>query len=137
MRRRSTGNCAAGFRSARSASIRPGIITARTRRCLPNPVGLDGYTRTKAEAEFLLNHHIQEHGFPAVIVRPGLIYGPGDRHALPRFVEKIESGKMKFLGRGDRVLNNTYVENLVDAMLLAIESPGCHSARRSTFATSG
>ena len=42
---------------------------------------------------------------------------------LPRFVEKIESGKMKFLGRGDKVLNNTYVENLVDAIFLAIDSP--------------
>jgi nucleoside-diphosphate-sugar epimerase len=85
-------------------------------------VGLDGYTRTKAEAEFLLNHHIQEHKFPAAIVRPGLIYGPGDRHILPRFIEKIESGQMKFLGRGDRVLNNTYVENLVDAIYLTFEN---------------
>jgi nucleoside-diphosphate-sugar epimerase len=86
-------------------------------------VGLDGYTRTKAEAETLLNHHIREHGFPASIVRPGLIYGRGDRHALPRFIEKIQSGQMKFLGSGDRVLNNTYVENLVDAIFLAIDSP--------------
>ena len=89
----------------------------------PDAQGLDGYTRTKAEAELLLNHHIREHGFPAVIVRPGLIYGPGDRHALPRFIEKIQSGKMKFLGKGDRLLNNTYVENLVDAIMLAIETP--------------
>ena len=86
-------------------------------------VGLDGYTRTKAEAEFLLGHHIREHQFPAVIVRPGIIYGPGDRHALPRFIEKIENGKMKFIGRGDRLINNTYVGNLVDAMLLAVEKP--------------
>ena len=86
-------------------------------------VGLDGYTRTKAEAETLLNHHIREHGFPAVILRPGIIYGPGDRHALPRFIEKINSGKMKFIGRGDRLINNTYVGNLVGAMLLAVEKP--------------
>jgi nucleoside-diphosphate-sugar epimerase len=86
-------------------------------------VGLDGYTRTKAEAEFLLNHHIDENKFPAVILRPGIIYGPGDRHALPRFVEKIENGKMKFIGRGDRLINNTYVDNLVDALLLAVENP--------------
>jgi nucleoside-diphosphate-sugar epimerase len=86
-------------------------------------VGLDGYTRTKAEAETLLNHHIREHDFPAVILRPGIIYGPGDRHALPRFIEKINSGKMKFIGRGDRLINNTYVGNLVGAMLLAVEKP--------------
>jgi nucleoside-diphosphate-sugar epimerase len=89
----------------------------------PDAVGLDGYTRTKAEAEILLNHHIREHAFPAVVVRPGIIYGAGDRHALPRFVEKIRSGKMKFVGRGDRLINNTYVGNLVDALLLAVEKP--------------
>ena len=89
----------------------------------PDAVGLDGYTRTKAEAEILLNHHIREHQFPAVILRPGIVYGPGDRHALPRFIEKIETGKMRFIGRGDRLINNTYVGNLVDAMLLAVEKP--------------
>ena len=87
-------------------------------------VGLDGYTRTKAEAEALLNHHVREHKFPAVIVRPGIIYGPGDRHVLPRFVEKISNGKMKIPGKGDRRINNTYVGNLVDALLLAVEKPG-------------
>jgi nucleoside-diphosphate-sugar epimerase len=86
-------------------------------------VGLDGYTRTKAEAETLLNHHVREHDFPAVILRPGIIYGPGDRHALPRFIEKITNGKMKFIGRGDRLINNTFVGNLVEALLLAVEKP--------------
>ena len=89
----------------------------------PDLTGLDGYTQTKAEAEIVINRHIREHGLPAVILRPGFIYGPGDRHALTRIVEKIEAGKMKFLGRGDRVLNNTSVENLCDAILLAIEKP--------------
>jgi nucleoside-diphosphate-sugar epimerase len=89
----------------------------------PDASGLDGYTQTKAEAEFVVARHIQEHGLPAVVLRPGFIYGPGDRHALKRIVEKIEKGKMKFLGRGNRVLNNTSVENLCDAILLAIEKP--------------
>jgi nucleoside-diphosphate-sugar epimerase len=89
-----------------------------------DPTGLDGYTRTKAEAEFVIHNHIRDYGLPAVILRPGFIYGAGDRHALPRIVEKIQSGSMKFLGRGDRVLNNTAVENLCDAILLAIEKPG-------------
>jgi nucleoside-diphosphate-sugar epimerase len=89
----------------------------------PDLSGLDGYTKTKAEAEIIIQRHIHEHGLPAVILRPGFIYGPGDRHALPRLIEKIQAGKMKFLGRGDRLLNNTSVENLCDAILLAIEKP--------------
>jgi nucleoside-diphosphate-sugar epimerase len=90
----------------------------------PNLAGLDGYTQTKAEAELVLERHIRDYGLPAVILRPGFIYGPGDRHALVRLVEKIQTGKMKFLGRGDRLLNNTAVENLCDAIMLAIEKPG-------------
>lgn len=83
--------------------------------------GLDGYTRTKAEAEVLLNRHITEHGFPAVILRPGFIYGPGDRHVLPRIIKKFQSGKMKMIGNGQKVLNNTSVDNLADAVVLALE----------------
>jgi nucleoside-diphosphate-sugar epimerase len=89
----------------------------------PDLGGLDGYTQTKAEAEFVVNRHVREYGLPAVILRPGFIYGPGDRHALSRIVEKIQAGKMKFLGPGDKVLNNTSVENLCDAILLAMERP--------------
>jgi nucleoside-diphosphate-sugar epimerase len=90
----------------------------------PDPSGLDGYTQTKAEAEFVIQRHIRDHGLAAVMLRPCFIYGAGDRHALPRIVDKIQAGKMKFVGRGDRLLNNTAVENLCDAILLAIETPG-------------
>ncbi|NLX95292.1 MAG: NAD-dependent epimerase/dehydratase family protein [Rhodopirellula sp.] len=83
--------------------------------------GLDGYTRTKAEAEVLLKRHMEEYQVPAVILRPGFIYGPGDRHVVPRLIERIEAAKMKIIGDGRKVLNNTYVGNLVDAILLAVE----------------
>jgi nucleoside-diphosphate-sugar epimerase len=84
---------------------------------------LDGYTRTKAEAEVVLQQHISQNKLPAVIVRPGFIYGPGDRHVLPRLIERISAGKMKLFGDGLKLLNNTYVGNLVDALLLAIDHP--------------
>jgi nucleoside-diphosphate-sugar epimerase len=83
--------------------------------------GLDGYTRTKAEAEVVLRQHMDEHQLPAVILRPGFIYGPGDRHVVPRLIERIMAGKMKLIGDGQKLLNNTYVGNLVDAIFLAIE----------------
>jgi nucleoside-diphosphate-sugar epimerase len=87
----------------------------------PDLEGLDGYTRTKAEAEVVLRRHIEEHQLPAVILRPGFIYGPGDRHVVPRLIERITAGKMKLIGDGQKVLNNTYVGNLVDAIFLAVE----------------
>lgn len=85
--------------------------------------GLDGYLQTKAEAEVVLWRHMQEQGLPAVILRPGFIYGPGDRHVLPNLVQKLESGKLKFIGKGDKLLNNTYVENLVEGILLGMKHP--------------
>lgn len=96
----------------------------------PDLTGLDGYTRTKAEAEVLIRHHIDEHDLRAVILRPGFIYGPGERHSIPRVIEKLEDGSMKFIGRGDKLLNNTYVGNFADAVLLAIE---CEAAIGETF----
>lgn len=87
----------------------------------PDLSGLDGYTRTKAEAEVLLNRNVQQYQFPAVIIRPGFIYGSGDRHVVPRVIERLADGQMKFIGDGKKVLNNTYVGNLVDAIMLALE----------------
>ena len=89
----------------------------------PDIEGLDGYTRTKAEAEVLLKQHVAQHKLPAVILRPGFIYGPGDRHVVPRLIEQLRAGKMKLLGDGQKLLNNTYVGNLVDAVMLALREP--------------
>jgi len=87
-----------------------------------DPHGLDGYTRTKAEAEVLLRRHMDECGLPAVILRPGFVYGPGERAVIPRLIKRFESGTVKFIGDGKKVLNNTYVGNLADAILLAIDN---------------
>lgn len=83
--------------------------------------GIDGYTLTKVEAENLVRDHIRDRKLPAVILRPGFIYGPRDRTILPKVLARIQSGGFKFLGSGQQLLNNTYVGNLVSAIFLAIE----------------
>lgn len=83
--------------------------------------GIDGYTLTKVEAENLVRDHIRDRKLPAVILRPGFIYGPRDRTILPKVLARIKSGGFKFLGSGQQLLNNTYVGNLVSAIFLAIE----------------
>ena len=88
----------------------------------PDLVGLDGYTRTKAEAELVLRRHMEEDGLPAVILRPGFVYGRGERHVLPRLIERLESGSMKLIGDGRKPLNNTHVGNLAEAVMLAIDN---------------
>lgn len=87
----------------------------------PNTKGIDGYTLTKVESERVVVKHIKEKQFPAVVLRPGFIYGPRDRTVLPRLLEKLRDKKVKFLGSGEQLMNNTYVGNLVDAIFLAFE----------------
>lgn len=88
----------------------------------PNTEGIDGYTLTKVEAERVIGEHIAENGLPAVILRPGFVYGPRDRTVLPRLLEKLRTGQVKYLGSGQQLMNNTYVGNLMDAVLAALES---------------
>jgi nucleoside-diphosphate-sugar epimerase len=58
------------------------------------------------------------------VLRPGFIYGPRDRTVLPRLVENLRTGVVRYLGSGKQALNTIYVGNLVDAILLALDKPG-------------
>ncbi len=89
----------------------------------PSLTGMDGYTLTKAEAERLVLEHVREHKLPAIVVRPGFIYGPRDQTVLPRLLERLQAGQVKYFGSGEQLLNNTYVGNLVDAIFLCLEKP--------------
>jgi nucleoside-diphosphate-sugar epimerase len=51
------------------------------------------------------------------------MYGPGDRHFLPKLIERFNAGKMKIIGDGKAVLANTYFDSFVDAIFLALERP--------------
>jgi nucleoside-diphosphate-sugar epimerase len=83
----------------------------------------DPYSRSKVDAEFLIEQHRERYALPAAILRPGTIYGPGDRLIVPRLVKGIESGRLKTIGAGDALMHNTSVRNLGDAIMLALESP--------------
>ena len=90
----------------------------------PNLDGFDGYTRTKAEADLVLDRHTAEYGLPVVKMRPGFMYGEGDRHVVPRLVELLQSGRMLMVGDGKKLSDNTYVGNFADAVMLAVDKPG-------------
>jgi 2-alkyl-3-oxoalkanoate reductase len=91
----------------------------------PHVAGIDGYTLSKAESEQVVLKRILESSFPATILRPGFIYGPRDRTVLPSLLEKLKAGKVKYLGSADKLMNNTFVGNLIQAIFLAIEKDEC------------
>lgn len=86
----------------------------------PDPQGIDGYTLTKIESEQLVLKYVADSQLPAIVLRPGFIYGTRDRTVLPRIFEKLADGKFAFLGSKDTLVNNTYVGNLCDAVFIAI-----------------
>lgn len=89
----------------------------------PSTKGIDGYTKTKVEAEELVLRHVRDQQLPGVVLRPGFIYGPRDRTVLPRLLERLKKRQVKLFGSGEQLMNNTYVGNLVDAIGRALAQP--------------
>jgi nucleoside-diphosphate-sugar epimerase len=83
----------------------------------------DGYSQSKVEAEQLALRYYHDFGVPVVVLRPGFVYGPRDRAVMPRLIEGLRQGTMRYPGaRGHRALNTIYVGNLVEAVFLAVEN---------------
>ena len=80
----------------------------------------DGYSQSKVEAEQLAMHYYHEYGVPVVILRPGFVYGPRDRTVMPRIIQGLREGKLRYPGGGQAALNTIYIDNLVDAVFLAV-----------------
>ena len=59
-------------------------------------------------------------GFHVVSVMPSGIFGPGDPHFGP-VVQRFLTGGLKVWAAGDRITGIVHVEDLVEAMVLAIE----------------
>ncbi|VTU01610.1 oxidoreductase : Nucleoside-diphosphate-sugar epimerase OS=Singulisphaera acidiphila (strain ATCC BAA-1392 / DSM 18658 / VKM B-2454 / MOB10) GN=Sinac_6089 PE=4 SV=1: Epimerase [Gemmataceae bacterium] len=84
---------------------------------------IDGYTQSKVETERLALQYHRKQQVPVTILRPGFVYGPRDRTLLPRIAKRLAEGSVMYIARGRYAMNTTYVGNLVDAILLAIDSP--------------
>jgi nucleoside-diphosphate-sugar epimerase len=84
---------------------------------------IDGYTQSKVEAERLALQYHRKQRVPVTVLRPGFVYGPRDRSVLPRIAARLRERSVIYIARGRYALNTTYVGNLVDAILLAVDSP--------------
>ncbi|QBD77913.1 NAD-dependent epimerase/dehydratase family protein [Ktedonosporobacter rubrisoli] len=78
------------------------------------------YSLTKKLGEDLVK------GAPAslqtVVVRPKAIFGPGDRVLLPQLIAAARLRRLPQIGNGHNLVDLTYVENVVKALLLALEA---------------
>lgn len=83
----------------------------------------DYYQRTKYEAEPLVLNAHAEGKIKAVILRPAAIYGPGDPERFQMIFKRVSQGRFPMFGNGKTLYHPLYIDNLVDALALAME-PG-------------
>jgi len=75
------------------------------------------YAESKALAERVVGNYAGD--FETVIVRPCVIYGPGDRNFLPMFFEKLPNGFLPLVSGGQQPLDMVYTSDVAQALMLA------------------
>ena len=79
------------------------------------------YAITKAAGDRVVQRMIAEQDLPAVIIRPGTFFGPGDRLHFARVADRLRDGKGVIVGSGDNALPFVYVTDVVRGLLLALD----------------
>ena len=96
------------------------------------------YPATKAEAERLvLSANSPVLG--TVALRPHLIWGPNDPQLTARVLARGKTGRLRLVGKGLKLIDSVYIDNAVDAHILALERifPGAPCAGKAYFITQG
>lgn len=79
------------------------------------------YPRTKMLSEQLALA-ASDDALQIVALRPHFIWGPGDRHLLPRLLERAKKGRLRRIGSRDPKTDTMYIDNCVHAHLLAADA---------------
>ena len=81
------------------------------------------YARSKAVAE---RSALAADGpdLAVLAVRPHLIWGPGDTQLVGPIVERARAGRLPLIARGTALVDTTYVDNAVSALVAAVDACG-------------
>lgn len=85
---------------------------------------LADYPKTKAMAEKAVLDADGVGGLHTVALRPHLIWGPGDRHLIPRLIERAKAGRLVSVGDGTNLVDIIYIDNAAKAHLQAADELG-------------
>ncbi len=78
------------------------------------------YARSKALAERVALG-ADDDRLAVVALRPHLVWGPGDPQLIERIVARARAGRLFLVGSGAALMDTTYVDNAVDALLAALD----------------
>ncbi|AOX01780.1 oxidoreductase [Moorena producens PAL-8-15-08-1] len=79
------------------------------------------YCQTKIESEKELLKLNTPPDFGIIIIRPGDVYGPGSTSWVVRPLQLMHEGVFALANSGRGVMNHVYVDNLIEAIFLAVE----------------
>lgn len=89
----------------------------------------NAYAKTKQLAEKEINAAYRL-GLPAIAIRPRAIFGPGDTNLLPRMLRASvavgglnKHASIPLINEGKAFVDVTYIDNVVDALLLCQNAP--------------
>lgn len=82
----------------------------------------DIYQLTKLEGERAAMETAELTGVPLTVIRPGPIYGPGDRRLL-KLIGGVARRRFALLGDGSPRFQMVYIDDLTEGFRLAAESP--------------
>ncbi|MCC6558638.1 MAG: NAD(P)-dependent oxidoreductase [Polyangiaceae bacterium] len=99
------------------ADLPRGHVVTESTPLEPHPERRDLYSQSKLRQEKLFWEYQARHHFPLVVLRPGVIYGPGG-NAFSSRVGMNLLGVFLHLG-GENVLPLSYVDNCAEAIALA------------------
>jgi len=80
--------------------------------------GDDAYTHTKALAERLV---LRRSSVPTVVLRPHLVWGPGDTQLIGRIVERARQGRLALPDHGRSLVDTTYVDDAAAAVVAGLD----------------
>jgi nucleoside-diphosphate-sugar epimerase len=80
--------------------------------------GGDAYARSKALSErYVLGHS----AVPTIVLRPHLVWGPGDTQLVGRIVDRAWQGRLMLPDHGRALVATTFVDDAADAIVAVLD----------------
>jgi 2-alkyl-3-oxoalkanoate reductase len=80
--------------------------------------GTDAYVATKALAE---RHVLETSLVPTVVIRPHLVWGPGDTQLVGRIVQRARVHRLRLPDHGRALIDTTYVDDAAASLVAALD----------------
>jgi nucleoside-diphosphate-sugar epimerase len=81
------------------------------------------YARSKAVAELKVLA-ADSSTLAALVVRPHLVWGPGDTQLVEPVVARARARRLPVIGRGAALIDTTYIDNAAEATIAALDACG-------------